>query len=247
MGTAVYVETGVGGHTDDAVQVWTFEVDLWGLCGQGLTEQEAIDALRGPAWRSLRSFLHRHGEDCPPVADSSVAERVHGDERAFDRDRVPAREDELERTLQILEWARAELVHLLEDATDAELDYDDPERHLPAWATWRTPRQMAWHIVDTESRYYLPALGIEPPPRADDLWEELERSTAHVRRVLPTLPPDLSAEHSDQVWTTTKVLRRLAWHERGELDVMRELLDRARADGGTSRVPETPPPPPLDG
>lgn len=235
METAVYVESGVGGHTDDAVQAWSFDVAWWGLCGQGLTEDEALTALQGRAWHSLRDFLRRHGEDCPPVTGCSVAERIHGDEGAFARDRRPAREEARDRTPRILEWARADLLDLLAQATEAELDYDDPRRELPIWATWRTPRQMAWHIADTESRYYLPAIGVEPRPRAADLWEELERSAAHVRRILPTLPPDLSIERSGQVWTTTKVLRRLAWHERAELDAMHVLLDRARTEVSRGR------------
>lgn len=232
METVAYVESGVGGHTDDAVQAWSFDVAWWGLCGQGLTEGEALTGLQGQAWHSLRGFLRRHSEDCPPVTGCSVAERIQGDEGAFARDRRPTREGALDRTLQILEWARADLLDLLGEATGAELDYDDPERELPTWATWRTLRQMAWHIADTESRYYLPALGVEPPPRAADLREELEHSAAHVRDVLPTLPPDLCVERSGQVWTTTKVLRRLAWHERAELDAMRALLDRARTGVG---------------
>jgi hypothetical protein len=34
---------------------------------------------------------------------------------------------------------------------------------------------------------------------------------------------DRVVEADGEVWTTTKLLRRLAWHERSELRVMREL------------------------
>src|SRR6266545_4900328 len=90
-----------------------------------------------------------------------------------------------------------------------------------------TPRAMAWHIADTDSRYYLASLGVDPPPRAPDLREEMERSAQHVRRVLPSLRRDLRVERRGQVWTTTKVLRRLAWHARVEVDVVRDLLAKA--------------------
>lgn len=223
-----YVELEVGGHVDGAVQAWVFEVPHWGLCGQGLNEQEALAALEGPTLGALCAFLERHGEQCHRIEAVRVVERVHGDEQAFERDRRGATDGELERTLQILEWARSDLLNLLAGATDRELDWDDPERIMPSWASWRTLRQMAWHIADTESRYYLHALGVPPPPRASDLVEELERSALHVRRMLPTLDRHFVVENGGEVWTTTKVLRRLAWHERGEIDAMRALFARAR-------------------
>ncbi|KKK56949.1 hypothetical protein LCGC14_3059420, partial [marine sediment metagenome] len=43
-----------------------------------------------------------------------------------------------DRTLQILTWARSDLLKLLESATDIELDWDDVGRQMPSWATWRT-------------------------------------------------------------------------------------------------------------
>ncbi|WP_285102421.1 hypothetical protein [Promicromonospora sp. MEB111] len=45
--------------------------------------------------------------------------------------------------------------------------------------------------------------------------------------------PDLSRvwpEHGS--WTSVKVLRRLAWHERGELDVLAGLVDQAVENPG---------------
>jgi len=82
-------------------------------------------------------------------------------------------------------------------------------------------------VADTESRYYLRSLGVEPVPRTLDLIDELRRSAEHVRAVVTRVPPDLVVEARHEVWTTTKVLRRLAWHERGELAVLRNLLARA--------------------
>jgi hypothetical protein len=35
-------------------------------------------------------------------------------------------------------------------------------------------------------------------------------------------------EQNGEVWTTVKLLRRLAWHERAEQPVMAQLADRAR-------------------
>jgi hypothetical protein len=38
----VYVESGVGGHVDDAVRTWVFDLPWWGVCGQGIDETGAL-------------------------------------------------------------------------------------------------------------------------------------------------------------------------------------------------------------
>jgi hypothetical protein len=80
-----------------------------------------------------------------------------------------------------------------------------------------------WRPTPTESRYYLPSLGPPARPRLFDLLDELTASAEHVRRTLRTVPPDLYRTDHGQTWTTTKVLRRLAWHEPSELITMRAL------------------------
>jgi hypothetical protein len=92
----------------------------------------------------------------------------------------------------------------------------------------RTLRQMAWHVADTESCYYLPRLGLAGRPREADLLQELQRSAAHAQAAVRSVAPALLRRSDGEVWTTIKLLRRLAWHERGELVVMRRLAERAR-------------------
>lgn len=94
---------------------------------------------------------------------------------------------------------------------------------MPGWARWRTVRARLRHIADTESRYYLPSLGLPTRPRAQTLVEELHTSHQHVTDVLGELPPDLAADGEGE-WTSTKLLRRLAWHEAGELRAIEDLL-----------------------
>ena len=108
-----------------------------------------------------------------------------------------------------------------------ELDNDDPDRTLPGFAHWRTLRQMAWHLADTESRYYLPAVGLPWRMPASDLLQELVESGDHVRRQLAKVPGHLVVE-GGEVWTTVKLMRRLAWHERSELETMQVMLSRLR-------------------
>jgi hypothetical protein len=82
-------------------------------------------------------------------------------------------------------------------------------------------------VVNTESRYYLPCLGLPARPAEPDLLAELAASAEHMCRVVATMPADLIRRHEHETWTTTKVLRRLAWHERSELVAMHRLAGRA--------------------
>ena len=214
---SAYVEAGVGAHVDNAVVAWAFDLDLWGTCGQGLQEASAVQALQQAAAPARGT-----------AQQATVVERIHGDEQAFGRDHQPATASERTQTLAILRAARQQTLALISACPESVLDWDDPERVLPPWATWRTLRQMAWHVADTESRYYLPALGLPSRPREGELLAELERSARHVQTAVSDVAPDLVRRSRGEVWTTTKLLRRLAWHERGELVVMRRLAERAR-------------------
>lgn len=210
----VYVETGAGLYRHGAAGAWTFDLPLWGLVGMGADETSALVALEVATGSAMDTF--------------TVAERIHGNELAFDRDREPATADEFATTRSLLAVAREETIRLVSSASEAELDWDDPARRLPRWATWRTPRQLAWHIAETESRYYLTGLGLPARPPAADLLTELRESHEHVLATLSELPPDRVNHRNGKEWTTLKVLRRLAWHETGELVALRRLLARAR-------------------
>jgi hypothetical protein len=207
-GLEAYVERQVNMATTGGVAAWTFEPSHWGGCGQGLTEEEA-----------LADLTRRCGVDI-----AAVVERVDGDEQTFVRDLAAPSADEVARTLEILEAARTRTLSLVEGASAEALDRADPHRVLPDWASWRTPRQLAWHIADTECRYYLPSLGLPAKDRTADLLTELRESARHVRSVLHQLPAEpLVRRNGAEVWTSVKLLRRLAWHERGEVEVLARL------------------------
>jgi hypothetical protein len=169
-----------------------------------------------------------------------VVERITGDEQAFLRDRKAATAAERRATLTILDAARRETLALIQTCPRAVLDFDDPDRVLPSWARWRTLRQTTWHLADTECRYYLPSVGRPSRPADPDLITELVISGQHVRAAVATMAADMVRPHDSrhdaddrpgvEVWTTTKVLRRLAWHERSELVTMRRLARRAIAE-----------------
>lgn len=213
----VFVENGANLASVGGSAAWLFDASSWGICGLGPSEQEAIEDLK-----------HRTGDTSRVI----IEERIAGDEQAFGRDGQPCTEDERERTLEILRSSRQATLHLIGSCTDRELDFDDPGRVLPSFARWRTLRAMAWHVADTESRYYLPCLGLPDRERSSNLVEELLQSADHVRKTVRRMPADLTTAGRDGVWTSVKLLRRLAWHERSELDVMRSLLASARRAGG---------------
>ena len=202
----IYIEYPVEMAFSDGAAVWSFEPELWGTCVQGASAGAAV-----AAWMAI------HGP-------STIVETIRGDEQAFQRDFEPASEVELERTLAILATQRSQTVRLLDELPADVLDREDPDREMPDWAGWRTIRQMMWHICDTESRYYLPRTGLPARDRRDSLREELVASQRHVKAVLTTMPRDLAYQSDGEVWTTVKLLRRLAWHERGELEAIKSLL-----------------------
>jgi hypothetical protein len=203
----VWVESGVAMAHDAGAAVWSFDPDLWGVCIQGTTVDEAVTEFRA-----------RFG----PVR---IVQQLNGDELAFDRDLAPASDAERAATATILRDARARSLALAA-LPDEVLDWDDSQRALPSFAGWRTIRDTLWHIADTESRYYLPSCGLPSYPRRTSLADELTDSAAHVRDVLESMPRDLVVRADDQVWTSTKLLRRLAWHEPGELVAIDGMLER---------------------
>ena len=89
----------------------------------------------------------------------------------------------------------------------------------------------------TESLYYLPNIGVPPAPpfdqlrspfpvpNTDELIRTLQESHRHVTNAIHRLSPDVVRRSAGAgTWTSRKVLRRLAWHERDETRVVRRLL-----------------------
>ncbi|MDR7385381.1 DinB family protein [Promicromonospora iranensis] len=221
-----YVDQRAGMAADGWSAAWTFDLEHWGTCGQGPDDAAALADLGT-----------RCGLGATAAGDGAlqVVERVDrpasGDETVFARDRVPASEAERAVTLEILERARARTLELVRGAPPSVLAYRDPDRTLPPYAWWHTVGQVALHIADIESRYYLPLLGLPARERAGDLVTELEQSGAHVRRVVSQMALDLAATSDRRgSWTSVKALRRLAWHERGELEVLVRLVEQAAVE-----------------
>lgn len=203
-----FVENDVSMAFDRGSGAWVFDLDHWGVCGQGVNEASA-----------LADLAVRIGSDV------TVAEQTRGDERAFLRDHEPASDGERAATLAILAAVRPRTTAFVRSHPEL-LGQDDSNRVLPGFARWRTLRQMAWHIADTESRYYLPMTGLPDRPRAGDLLDELRASHEHVIAVITSMASNIDVTTQGSEWTSTKLLRRLAWHERGELEAMATVAKR---------------------
>lgn len=214
----VYVEDNAGMAFDGWSAAWVYDLDLWGICGQGPDEGAALEDVR----KRITGKVELN------VVERTVC-AASGDERVFERDRRPCTDDERRTTLAILDYVRPQTIALVRALPDEVLDWTDPGRTLPSYATWHTIRQLAWHIADTESRYYLPCAGLDSRERAADLLQELDESAEHVRKAIEAMPAGIERTSNDGEWTSVKVLRRLAWHERGEVAVMHKLAKAARA------------------
>lgn len=192
------------------VAVWSFDLSVWGECAQAASEGEA-----------LARFARRVGV---AVADLEVHERITGPAGVFAEDLLAADDEQISRTLEVLDAERARTLALLSTASEADLDEADPSVRQPDWMSWRTPRAILRHIADTESRTYPRWCGLPELQRVPDLREELDRSAQHIRNLLTTMPRMFQTEHHGEAWTPVKLLRRLAWHERIELIFLRRRL-----------------------
>lgn len=208
----VYIDAGDGMASRGEVAIWGFDLDVWGECAQAADETAA-----------LQKYAARVGRD-----DLAVTERIVGPRQVFDRDFVPATDDEIDATIRILRQQRVVTVDLIQRADAAgALDADDPSVVQPAWMPWRTPRAIARHLVEDASSGYLKRLGLPTRTAIEDLTEDLKASAAHMEKVLREMPHDLVSEYKGEVWTSVKLLRRQAWHERVEQVFLRRRLRAA--------------------
>ena len=86
------------------------------------------------------------------------------------------------------------------------------------------PRLVFWHIADTESRYYIPRCGLPDRDRLPDLEQELVASHTYVMNVIDLIDAEADAVTGHEEWTSVKLLRRLAYHERVELDTIEAMV-----------------------
>ena len=203
-----YVEVIPAADGGELARAWSFDLGQWGVSATADSISAAVDKLQQVTWAS----------------SLEVDEVIYGDERAFSRDLEPATAGERASTLTILEQSRDRTFDLMLSATEDDLDRPldaGDQSHNP----WKTARELAWHFADVESRVLIPALGLRPRPREEALLDELRSSHNAVMEAVAKLPEALiTVTPSGSEWTSVKVLRRLAWHERQHLARLEQLL-----------------------
>ena len=245
--TLVRVHIDRGGDPDECL-VWV--LDLIGCAAFAPTEVEAL-AKVPQAVAEYCGFVGRHGrrDDAPDfgLVEPIVAERLVGaDEGLFEDDREEASMDQIERTIQLLMWSRADLLGVLASAPEAAFTWDPPYERYASWAQWRTTGEVLAHIAICETRYYLPGIGYDLGPNPPAVgnpkpgsrgwyaalgrdWQNLLERTrgetvAFLREVARS--PDCKRVHEepDDCWSLRKVLRRLVWHELIHTKNIRRIL-----------------------
>lgn len=208
----VYLDAGDGMAALGQVAVWGFDLEVWGECAQAADADDALAA-----------FARRVGR-----TDLVVAERIVGPDQVFARDREPATDAEIATTVRMVHEQRLATIALIDRAEAAEaLDVEDAAVVQPAWMPWRTPRAIAQHLVQDASGGYLKRLGLPTLPPSGALLPDLHASAEHIQRVLQELPRQRVAEYKGEIWTSVKLLRRQAWHERVEQVFLRRRLRAA--------------------
>ncbi|MFD1713732.1 DinB family protein [Amnibacterium flavum] len=204
-----YVEV----HTDEtggmSSRAWTFDLGFWGTAR---TAETAVGAL---------AMLQR-STGAPTI---ELEEQVDDFDPSFARDLEPATPGERATTMEILERARARTLELVENAEWWQLSR--PSNEVPDIDPlgYASAGDLVRAFADKESRVYLPALGFEPREPLPDLVDELEASHEHVMRVVASLPDVLISVTPDGgEWTSVKLLRMLAWHERAHLGLLEALM-----------------------
>jgi len=240
----------------DSLGDWhAWVLDLIGCVAVAPSENESLAKVPQAIARYCE-FVHRHsGRDdaCDSGAgEPVVAERLVGvDEGLFDADREAASLEQIERTIDLLLWTRADLLAVLASVPEAAFDWDPPYRRYASWAQWRTIGEILAHIAICETRYYLRGIGYAPGPNPATPgnptpgsrawytalgrdWRTLlartrEETVAFLGEVARSSNHRRVHEEPGYCWSVRKVLRRLVWHELAHTrNISRILCDFSR-------------------
>ena len=186
------------------------------------SEHEALARMPVVVGEHL-AWLRRHGEEVSN--DNSyqveVVERVEAppgrSEPCFAADRVPATQEDVERPIRLMGYARDDLLALVSPLPDRVLDWQ------PAQEKWSI-RGILAHIASAEG-YYRTSLLEEQPEREPaeerfDLELQRERAIAHLRSLTEAQRAKVFhpnwpwRDDEDEEWSVRKALRRFIYHER---------------------------------
>ncbi len=229
------------GYDDGNVGAWLLDVP--GAFGWARNRDAAVSQSASVAgW--WRDWLERHGDTWPlgAVGPTEVVEEVaasvleEGYERnaTFSHDRRPVTIDDLEPALRRLEYARIDLLAIVDrlgmiERAGTERSADEVLRHLATAEVWLGSR------LDPGARF--PGRTDEPDAPAllasSRAWAIDNLRRLHAASGAGTIAPERT-DGRGETWTLAKVIRRYVYHS---VDHLRELERRlALADRRAERL-----------
>ena len=221
-----------GAFVPDCPGCWVF----------GRTVESALEKVKS-AIAEWFHWLKMHGEDAPDIYKENVNVEVREllrvdynpaeagkPEPLFWSEIRRVGEEEIERTIRLMEYSRKDLMELIRDLPNEWLDWKPPGKP-------RTIRNCLQHIALVEP-WYITRLNIEVEwDYPEELSELLSQTRSLVVERLQNLPKRKMQEviqprrHKSPVcnlWTARKVLRRLVDHERLHTKYIEKLLTRLK-------------------
>lgn len=185
---------------------------------QILTFESWLNFHTDQPWLQLEG-LDMHIDETFEAFQVEVDGGIHEVHAFFRSDLIPLTEEDVRQALLIYNWQREELLAGVETLPVEIL------KHEFEGQRW-TIEDILAYIARVES-WYFSHLGIEfhQPAESGDPMKLLEVSAAETNRCLPDLTGfDQVFELRQEKWSARKLVRRLLWHQRDQIDRIRDLV-----------------------
>lgn len=141
----------------------------------------------------------------------------------FKTDWIPVSEEDLEHAMQILTWARMDMLTLVSNLSDEALDRQYPDEKMSIREILGHIGRAEWWLMDRLGRAHAEEL------LPSDPIERYQKERAEMMVTLTELVDLHQVVGKDgEFWSPRKVLRRLCWHERDHYQHIQRLLDPLR-------------------
>jgi len=231
------LNVGLENGADGRPLAWA--LDYPGCFAYGAGGPEAVINM-APAFVAFKSWVARHTSESwltdIQAVDVRLAEvwevyNIDSDYNAtpdgeyevnawFRHDWKPLTRVDVRRGLQVLSFARADLLESVKDLPGEILDLTYPQER---WSI----RGVLGHIAKAEW-WYLDRLEMAGSARGSlpqEIFEQLAAVRSQLEKVLPDLEGvDLVRGVQGEIWSPRKLLRRAIWHELDHIEHIRKLL-----------------------
>ncbi len=138
----------------------------------------------------------------------------------FEDDRRPLTEEDVTSSLQLLEWARRDLLNLIEPFTPNQLA-QPLEGELRG-----TLLGILEHVCGAENWYFSQfGLDLDWCQLSEDIYGKLAAVRANTRsQLLPLIGDERVFKNVGERWSARKILRRTLWHERAHTEQIIRLI-----------------------